>query len=72
VHAPRIAMPQSFACLHYHLIFSTKGRAPFLVGDLPDRGIDPRDSDNRRPVPGLMILWGCLDLDPRGGSRPWL
>jgi hypothetical protein len=30
-------MPQSFACLHYHLIFSTKGRAPFLIGDLPDR-----------------------------------
>jgi REP-associated tyrosine transposase len=30
-------MPQSFACLHYHLIFSTKGRAPLLVGDLPKR-----------------------------------
>src|SRR5271163_3044762 len=30
-------MPQSFACLHYHLIFSTKGREPLLVGDLPDR-----------------------------------
>ena len=30
-------MPQSFACLHFHLIFSTKGRLPLLVGDLPDR-----------------------------------
>jgi REP element-mobilizing transposase RayT len=30
-------MPQSFACLHYHLIFGTKGRAPLLVDDLPDR-----------------------------------
>jgi REP element-mobilizing transposase RayT len=30
-------MPQSFACLHYHLIFSTKDRDPFLVGDLPER-----------------------------------
>ena len=30
-------MPQSFACLHYHLIFSTKNRAPLLGGDLPDR-----------------------------------
>ena len=30
-------MPQSFACLNYHVIFSTKGRAPFLVGDLPNR-----------------------------------
>ena len=30
-------MPQSFACLHYHLIFSTKHRDPLLVGDLPNR-----------------------------------
>jgi REP element-mobilizing transposase RayT len=30
-------MPQSFACLHHHLIFSTKGRSPLLVDDLPDR-----------------------------------
>jgi putative transposase len=30
-------MPQSFACLHYHLIFSTKDRDPLLVGDFPDR-----------------------------------
>ena len=30
-------MPQSFACLYYHLIFSTKGREPLLVGDLPER-----------------------------------
>jgi REP element-mobilizing transposase RayT len=29
-------MPQSFACLHYHLIFSTKDRSPLLVDDLPD------------------------------------
>ena len=36
-YAKGIAMPQSFSCLHYHLIFSTKGRAPFLVGDLPNR-----------------------------------
>ena len=30
-------MPQSFACLHAHLIFSTKNREPLLVGELPDR-----------------------------------
>ncbi len=30
-------MPQSFACLHYHLIFSTKERAPLLVVELPSR-----------------------------------
>jgi len=30
-------MPQSFACLHYHLIFGTKGRAPVLEDDLRPR-----------------------------------
>jgi putative transposase len=30
-------MPQSFGCLNYHLIFSTKNRSPLLVGDLPAR-----------------------------------
>ena len=30
-------MPQSFACLHNHIIFSTKNREPLLVGDVPDR-----------------------------------
>jgi REP-associated tyrosine transposase len=30
-------MPQSFGCLHFHLIFSTKHRAPLLVGDVPQR-----------------------------------
>jgi REP element-mobilizing transposase RayT len=30
-------MPQSHASLHCHLIFSTKNRAPFLTGDLPNR-----------------------------------
>ena len=37
VYNPWITMPQSFACLHYHLIFSTKDRAPLLVGDHPDQ-----------------------------------
>ena len=30
-------MPQSFTSLHYHIIFSTKARSPFLTGDLPPR-----------------------------------
>ena len=30
-------MPQSFACLHYHFVFSTKGRAPMLVAELRAR-----------------------------------
>ena len=37
VQTPGFTMPQSFACLHYHLIFSTKRRAPLLVGDHPVR-----------------------------------
>ncbi len=30
-------MPQSFTCLHYHLIFSTKNRLPFITSDLQSR-----------------------------------
>jgi REP element-mobilizing transposase RayT len=30
-------MPQSFACLHYHIVFSTKGREPSLSADLRPR-----------------------------------
>jgi putative transposase len=30
-------MPQSFASLHYHVVFSTKNREPFI-----DRGLQPR------------------------------
>jgi REP element-mobilizing transposase RayT len=30
-------MPQSFACLHYHLVFSTKNREPFLSAGLRPR-----------------------------------
>jgi REP element-mobilizing transposase RayT len=30
-------MPQSFACLHYHLIFSTKDRRPLITPDLQPR-----------------------------------
>ena len=30
-------MPQSYACLHYHFVFSTKGRAPLLVAELRPR-----------------------------------
>src|SRR5215831_19451174 len=30
-------MPQSFACLHYHLIFSTKNRIPSITAELQPR-----------------------------------
>ena len=30
-------MPQSFTCLHYHLVFSTKNRLPAITADLQPR-----------------------------------
>ncbi len=33
-------MPQSFTCLHYHLIFSTKNRVPAISPDLEPRLYD--------------------------------
>ena len=30
-------MPQSFTCLHYHLVFSTKNRMPLLTPDVRPR-----------------------------------
>ena len=33
-------MPQSFVCLHYHLVFSTKRRAPLITPDLQSRLFD--------------------------------
>lgn len=30
-------MPQSFTCLHYHIVFSTKHRAPLLTADWQPR-----------------------------------
>jgi REP element-mobilizing transposase RayT len=33
-------MPQSYTCLHFHLIFSTKRRAPSITSDLQSRLYD--------------------------------
>ncbi|HEV3144490.1 MAG TPA: IS200/IS605 family transposase [Gemmataceae bacterium] len=30
-------MPQSYTCLHYHLVFSTKGRVPSITPDIQAR-----------------------------------
>ena len=30
-------MPQTYACLHYHIVFSTKNRAPLITPDLRER-----------------------------------
>ena len=33
-------MPQSFVCLHHHLIFATKNRAPLITEDIQPRLFD--------------------------------
>ena len=38
-------MPQSFACLHHHLIFSTRLRAPTL-----DHELLPQQAEHHRTV----------------------
>jgi len=30
-------MPQSFTCLHYHIVFSTKDRRPMIADDIRER-----------------------------------
>src|SRR5215472_16244217 len=51
-------MPQSFACLHHHLIFSTKNRAPLITP-----GVQPRLFDY---VGGILRSEGCA-LTAAGG-----
>lgn len=51
-------MPQSFACLHHHLIFSTKNRAPLITADLQPRLFDY--------VGGILRSEGCA-LAAAGG-----
>jgi len=51
-------MPQSFACLHHHLIFATKNRAPLIT-----EGIQPRLFDY---IGGILRAQGCA-LGAAGG-----
>src|SRR6516165_9997474 len=51
-------MPQSFACLHHHLIFSTKNCAPLITP-----GVQPRLFDY---VGGILRSEGCA-LTAAGG-----
>jgi REP element-mobilizing transposase RayT len=30
-------MPQTYTCLHYHLVFSTKNRTPFITAEIQPR-----------------------------------
>jgi REP element-mobilizing transposase RayT len=44
-------MPQSFACLYHHLIFSTKARSPLIT-----EGVQPRLFDY---IGGILRAEGC-------------
>jgi putative transposase len=50
-------MPQSFACLHYHLIFSTKHRLPLLTADLSER-IFEYIGGILQPYEGVLVAAG--------------
>jgi REP element-mobilizing transposase RayT len=52
-------MPQSFASLHHHLIFSTRHRAPILDGDLLPRLY--------QYIGGILRAEGCM-LVAAGGT----
>ena len=71
-------MPQSFASLHYHIIFSTKHREQFI-----DRDLQPRveagpntereqERNTRQRCGGFLRAQGmsaCLKASPASASR---
>ena len=54
-------MPQSFACLHYHFVFSTKGRAPMLVDELRARLFEYLGGALRSEGGCLVAAGGTVD-----------
>jgi putative transposase len=52
-------MPQSFTCLHYHLIFSTKNRVPSITADLQKR-LDDYIGGLLRSVKGTLLGVGGM------------
>jgi REP element-mobilizing transposase RayT len=67
-------MPQSYTCLHYHLIFSTKHRAPLITPDLQPRTYDYLGGLVRAEDGVLLAAGGVADhvhlLARLGQSRP--
>jgi REP element-mobilizing transposase RayT len=53
-------MPQSFACLHYHFVFSTKGRAPLLAADWQPRLFEYMGG-TLRTMSGCLVAAGGTD-----------
>ncbi len=54
-------MPQSYACLHYHLVFSTKHRAPLIPPDLQPRLYDYLGGLIRAEGGTLLAAGGVTD-----------
>lgn len=54
-------MPQSFACLHYHIVFSTKNRRPLIDDDLKQRLYDYVGGILRRHEGILLAAGGTAD-----------
>jgi REP element-mobilizing transposase RayT len=57
----KASMPQSFTCLHCHLIFSTKGRAPWLAADLTPRLYEYMGGILRQEKSHLLAAGGTAD-----------
>jgi putative transposase len=54
-------MPQSFVSLHYHLIFSTKGREPLIDDELRPRLVEYVHGILRREGARLRVAGGMPD-----------
>lgn len=53
-------MPQSLSCLLTHLVFSTKNREPFLIGDA--------STEMHRYIAGILNNLGCPSIQVGGVS----
>jgi len=54
-------MPQSFACLHVHIVFSTKSRVPLIAGDVAPRLYDYIGGIDRARASVLVAAGGMPD-----------
>jgi REP element-mobilizing transposase RayT len=54
-------MPQSFTCLHYHLIFSTKNRLPSITPELQTRLYEYMGGILRSERSTLLVAGGTTD-----------
>jgi putative transposase len=58
---PQDQMPQSFTCLHYHLIFSTKKRVPLITIEIQSRHYEYLGGILRTNKGSLLAAGGMPD-----------